>query len=197
MPPEGVRLSEFSNEWYKPGRSRAARLLWLLISAVFFDTWVPWPSYLKAAVLRLFGAKIGKGVVLKPHVRIKYPWRLSIGDDCWIGEGVWIDNLAQVSLGNDVCLSQRCMIETGNHDWSDPRFGLIVRGVVIADGAWAAVGSLLLPGSRLEAQAVLGAESVLTHVAEPSGIYLGNPAQKVRMRHLSWPGPDGQRQNRF
>ena len=80
-------------------------------------------SSLRALLLRCFRASIGEGVVIKPGVRIKYPWRLRAGNNCWLGENCWIDNLATVTLGDDVCISQGAYLCTGNHDWSDSAFG--------------------------------------------------------------------------
>jgi len=183
-----VRLSEFDNAWYSPGRPFLVRALWLALNRVFLQTSVPWPSRAKAALLRAFGARVGRGVVVKPHVSVKYPWKLSIGDHAWIGEGVWIDSLAQVSIGANACLSQGVMIETGNHDWSSSSFDLVVREVAVEEGAWAAVRSLLLPGSRLRSHAVLGAGSVLSGDTEPYGIYVGVPARKVKERDIAGTG---------
>jgi len=177
-----VRLGQFDNSWYQPGRSVPVRVLWMAANWLFFLTWFPWPSSVKCVLARAFGASIGRGVVIKNRVNIKYPWNLTVGDDSWIGEGAWIDSLAKVSIGSNACLSQGCMIETGNHDWSKPTFDLMVRDVVVEDGAWAAVKSLLLPGSRLATHAVLGAGSVLSGETEPYGIYLGVPARKVGER---------------
>lgn len=176
-----VRLDRFRNDWYRPG-SLWNRSLWLATNRMFFLSSFPWPSKAKALLLRAFGAKVGKGVVLKNRINVKYPWNLSIGDHSWIGEGVWIDSLARVSIGSNCCLSQGAMIETGNHDWSKPAFDLVVREVIVEDGAWAAVKSLLLPGSRLASHAVLGAGSVLAGDTEPYGIYVGVPARKVKER---------------
>lgn len=177
-----TRLDKFKNDWYDPGRSVASRMGWMLVSAVFLQSWFPWPSSLKRILLRAFGASIGSRVVVKPRVNVKYPWNLSVGDHSWIGEGVWIDCLAQVTIGANACLSQGVMVETGNHDWSRATFDLIVRGVVVEDGAWAAVRSLLLPGARLASHAILGAGSVLSGDTEPYGIYAGVPAIKVKER---------------
>lgn len=177
-----VRLGSFENAWYHPGANALVRAVWLLANGLFLLTWFPWPSALKRALLRLFGARVGVGVVVKPRVNVKYPWHLTVGEHSWIGEGVWIDSLAPVRIGADACLSQGVMIETGNHDWSRPAFDLVVKEVVVEDGAWAAVGSLLLPGARLASHAVLGAGSVLSGDTEPYGVYVGVPAVKVRER---------------
>lgn len=180
--PNHVRLAQFRNDWYDPGRSLGVRLLWLAVNRIFFLSAFPWPSGVKARILRSFGARVGRGVVLKPRINVKYPWRLAIGDDTWIGEGVWIDSLGQVTIGADCCLSQGVMIETGNHDWSRPGFDLIVKDVIVEDGAWAAVKSLLLPGSRLASHAILGAGSVLSGDTQAYGVYVGVPASKVKER---------------
>ena len=183
-----VSLATFQNTWYDPGRSLPVRVLWLAVNRVFLLTSFPWPSRLKAAVLRLFGARVGSGVVLKPRVNVKYPWNLAIGDHSWVGEGAWIDSLAKVTIGSNCCLSQDAMIETGNHDWSKTSFDLVVKEVVLEDGAWAAVRSLLLPGSRLASHAVLGAGSVLSGATERYGVYVGIPATRVKERVIRAPG---------
>lgn len=179
-----TRLSTFDNSWYDPGGSIAARIAWMVANAAFLMTWFPWPSRLKSALLRAFGARVGTGVVIKPRVNVKYPWHLTIGDHTWIGEGVWLDSLAPIRLGSNVCLSQGCAIETGNHDWSKPTFDLIVKEVVVEDGAWAAVGCLLLPGSHLASHAILGAGSVLSGDTTPYGVYVGVPATLVKERTI-------------
>lgn len=179
-----VDLSRFDNAWYDPGRGAVVRAAWLLLNAVFLLSALPWPGALKRALLRAFGARVGPGVVIKPRVNVKYPWHLSIGAHAWIGEGVWLDSLATIEIGAHACLSQGCMIETGNHDWSRPAFDLIVRPVRVEDGAWAAAGSMLLPGARLASHAVLCAGAVLAGDTEPWGIYAGVPARRTGERRL-------------
>src|SRR3954453_18588757 len=98
-----VDLSSFDNTWYKPGGAMK-RVLWLMINAIFFNNGLAVFNRMKIGLLRMFGATIGKRVFIKPSVSIKYPWLLTIGNNCWIGEHVWIDNLAEVNLGNNVCL---------------------------------------------------------------------------------------------
>jgi putative colanic acid biosynthesis acetyltransferase WcaF len=99
-------LSAFRNPEYDPGRGFVTRTIWYFVSLMVFESgWLP-VSGIKSRILRSFGAKVGNAVVIKPHVRIKFPWRLSIGDHCWIGQGVWIDNIEDVAIGNHVCVSQ-------------------------------------------------------------------------------------------
>jgi putative colanic acid biosynthesis acetyltransferase WcaF len=180
-----VDLSRFDNAWYDPGRSLFVRSLWLLLNAVFLQSALPWPMRGKAYLLRMFGAKVGAGVVIKPRVNVKYPWHVSIGDHAWIGEGVWLDSLAAIEIGAHACLSQDCLVETGNHDWSQPGFDLLVRPVRIEQGAWAAARSTLLPGARLASHAVLCAGAVLAGETEPWGIYAGVPARLTGQRSIA------------
>jgi len=179
-----VDLGSFDNSWYYPGRSLPIRIAWIVVSGVFMQGWLPWPSRWKCALLRAFGARVGSGVVIKPRVNVKYPWRLSIGDNAWVGEGVWLDSLGEINIGASACLSQGCMVETGNHDWTRASFDLLVSPVNIEDGAWAAVGSLLLPGSLLATHSVLAAGSVLAGSTDPYGVYVGVPAKRVKEREV-------------
>ena len=131
---ETVKLDTFNNAWYKQGNI-VKRIIWFLVSIIFIKSCLPYPYGFKCILLRLFGAKVGRGVVVKPEVNIKYPWFLKIGDYSWIGEGTCIDNLGQVIIGSNVCISQWACILTGNHNYSKTTFDLIISPVVIEDGA--------------------------------------------------------------
>lgn len=178
-----VDLSKYNNSWYKPG-STILRVLWYITSSVFIKSRFPVTAF-KLFLLKCFGAKIGKGVVLKPSVNIKYPWLLIIGDYTWIGEEVWIDNLALVKIGNNVCLSQGAMLLTGNHNYKKTTFDLIVAGIEIADGAWIGAKSIVCPGVACGRHAVLTVGSVATSDLEEDSIYTGNPAVKVKDRIIA------------
>jgi putative colanic acid biosynthesis acetyltransferase WcaF len=118
-------------------------------------------------------------------VRVKYPWHFEVGDHSWIGESAWIDNLTLVRLGDNVCVSQGCYICTGNHNWSDRTFGLMVRPVELADGSWAGARSSLMPGVALGEGAVASAGSVVLHPIPAWEIHAGNPASFSRRRSLA------------
>ena len=179
-----VRLAEFHNEWYSPGRSAWVRAVWFLAGLPLLRaSWIPLSGF-RAGLLRLFGARVGRGVVIKPGVRVKYPWLFEAGDDCWIGEDAWIDNLASVRLGSNVCISQGAYLCTGNHDWSDPAFGLMVRPIEIADGAWIGAKAILAPGAAVGECAVVAAGGVVSGSVPPYEVHAGNPAKFVRKRIL-------------
>lgn len=179
-----VQLDRYDNSWYKPGRSAFVRLLWLLVSALFVQCrWHP-VSSVRVFLLRLFGAKVGKGVMIKPGVQVKYPWHLSVGDYTWIGEHVWIDNLTKVEIGNHVCLSQGAYLLTGNHDYKTSTFDLMVAGIVLEDGVWIGAKSIVCPGVRAASHAVLTAGSVATKELTAYMIHSGNPAVALKERTM-------------
>ncbi|HOK52762.1 MAG TPA: putative colanic acid biosynthesis acetyltransferase, partial [Bacteroidales bacterium] len=172
----------YDNSWYHPGRSAWLRALWYLTNEIFFRSGMfPFSSF-KCWLLRRFGAEVGRGAVIKPHVNIKYPWKLRVGNYCWIGEGVWIDNLAEVTLGNHVCISQGAMLLTGNHNYRLPTFDLMVRPIVLEDGVWIGAQATVCPGVTAASHAVLTVGSVATQNLESYCIYSGNPAQKIKSR---------------
>ena len=176
-------LSKYDNSWYQPGGT-LKRTLWLVINAVLFNNGLALFNGLKIRLLKAFGAKVGIGVVIKPSVSIKYPWFLSIGNHVWIGENVWIDNLTDVTIGNNVCLSQGVMLLTGNHNYTQPTFDLMVGKIVLEDGVWLGAQSVVCPGVTCKSHAVLSVGSVTTKNLEAYSIYQGNPAVKVRERRF-------------
>jgi putative colanic acid biosynthesis acetyltransferase WcaF len=137
---------------------------------------------MKIFLLRIFGARIGKGVVIKPNVNVKYPWALEVGDYTWIGENVWIDNLVMVKIGKNCCLSQGSYILTGNHNYKKVTFDLVVKRVTMEDGSWLGAKAILCPGITMKEHSLLAVGSVAVSDLEAYGIYQGNPAVKVRER---------------
>ena len=119
-------LSKYDNSWYNPGGNVLKRFLWYFVNALVIKNHLNPISGIRVKALRLFGAKIGRGVVIKPGANVKYPWLLTVGDYSWIGEDVWIDNLAEVSIGSNCCLSQGAMLLCGNHNYRLPTFDLMV-----------------------------------------------------------------------
>jgi putative colanic acid biosynthesis acetyltransferase WcaF len=174
-------LSTYNNDWYQPG-SRVKRALWYIIRLLFFQCAWNVSSKLKFFWLRLFGAQLGKGIVIKPKVTIKYPWKLTIGDNCWIGEGVWIDNLDQVTLEDNVCISQGALLLCGNHNYKSKNFDLMIAPIYLEEGSWVGAKCSVAPGVRFFSHAVLSMGSVATKHLEAYSIYSGNPAVKVKSR---------------
>ncbi|MDX1652577.1 MAG: WcaF family extracellular polysaccharide biosynthesis acetyltransferase [Brumimicrobium sp.] len=168
-------LSSFNNDWYNPG-NKAKRALWYFINLIFLkNAWNP-SSSIKIYWLKVFGAKIGKGVVIKPKVNIKYPWKLIIGNHCWIGEEVWIDNLDTVTLEDNVCISQGALLQCGNHNYKKPSFDLMIAPITLKEGSWVGARCNVAPGVKIDSHAVLSMGSTATKDLEAYKIYAGNPA---------------------
>jgi putative colanic acid biosynthesis acetyltransferase WcaF len=174
-------LSAYNNSWYKPG-SPLKRFFWHYTNSIFFKSGF-FPIYrLKVFLLRLFGAKVGKGVLVKPFVNIKYPWFLAIGDHVWIGENVWIDCYTTVTIGNNVCISQGALLITGNHDHSKTGFDLFIKKITIEDGVWIGANAVVCPGITCKSHSVLAVGAIATRDLEPYSVYSGNPAEKIKQR---------------
>ncbi len=120
--------------------------------------------------------------MIKPGVNVKYPWFLTVGDYVWIGEQVWIDNLATVTIGNNVCVSQGALLLTGNHNYSKPTFDMVIKPIYLETGCWVGAKTVVCPGVTIGSHAVLGAGAVATKSLDAYGIYQGNPAVWVRKR---------------
>ncbi len=179
-----TNLGSYNNEWYRPG-NKFKIVIWYFVNILIFkSSFVP-INFLKIWVLRLFGAKVGDGVLIKPSVTIKYPWLLSIGNNVWIGENVWIDNLTKVIIGNDVCISQGAMLLCGNHNYKSQSFDLILGEILLEDGCWIGAKSVVCPGVNVRSHAILTVQSVANKDLEAYSIYQGNPAIKIRNRFLN------------
>lgn len=177
-----TNLKDYDNSWYNPGGTPLKRVLWYFVDiAIMRSHWNPLIS-LRQKTLKLFGAKIGKNVVIKPGVSVKYPWLLEVGDYSWIGEDVWIDNLAQVTIGSNCCISQGAMLLCGNHNYKLPTFDLIVKPIIIKNGAWVGAKSTVCSGVTLHEGAILSVGSIATKNLDSNKIYQGNPAIYKRER---------------
>jgi putative colanic acid biosynthesis acetyltransferase WcaF len=164
------------------GRSAWVEALWYCCKCAIFLSPLPFPSKFKCSVLRWFGAKIGRGVCLKPRVNIHLPWKLKIGDFAWIGEEVFILNFEEVSIGSHCCISQRSFLCTGNHDYRLPQMPYRNRPILVEAGAWVGAQAFVAPGVTIGEDAVATAGSiVLTNL--PAGMVCsGNPCQAVKPR---------------
>jgi putative colanic acid biosynthesis acetyltransferase WcaF len=177
-----VDLSHPDNSDYDKGRSLPVRILWHFVGFALVRSASLPISAVKAALLRLFGARIGKGVYIKPGLRVKFPWYLSVGDHCWLGEDVWIDNLAAVTIGSHVCVSQGAYLCTGNHDWKTQNMKLFRKPITLKDGSWIGAKAVLCPGVVVGREAIVTVGSVVTRNVPGQQIWTGNPARFARHR---------------
>ncbi|UFH45655.1 WcaF family extracellular polysaccharide biosynthesis acetyltransferase [Flavobacterium galactosidilyticum] len=177
-----VALKTFKTNNFSKGKGKLVQLLWILCNAFFLKNSLFVFMKFKVILLRIFGAKIGHGTIIKPNVNIKFPWKLVIGNDVWIGEGVWIDNLDKVTIGDDVCISQGALLLTGNHDYKSSSFDYKNEPINIENGVWIGAKSVVCPGVICKNECILTVGSVATKDLESFGIYQGNPALLIRQR---------------
>lgn len=185
-----VRLDRFHVAGFDRGAPRWLEAAWLMISGLVFSTWLPGSSW-RVALLRLFGAKVGTGAIIKPYVKVKFPWRLRVGDHCWIGEHAWLDNLADVTIGDHACISQGAYLCTGSHDWTSESFDLIVKPISIGSHAWLGARSTVAPGCIIGEGTVITMGSLAAGTLAPWQICSGLPAQPVKQRIPSKTERDG------
>lgn len=178
-------LANYNKGDFKTGRNIFIRLLWYFTNIFCFNNgWFPFSKF-KVFLLRLYGAKIGKGVVIKPSVNIKFPWRLKIGNNVWIGENVWIDNLANVEIGDNACVSQGALLLTGNHNYKLSTFDLITKPIIIEQGAWIGAKTVVCPGVVCKSHSVLSVGSVAIGQLDEYSVYSGNPAVFKKKREIN------------
>ena len=180
-----VNLETFSTYNFNKGANKLKIVIWYFVNALFVRaSWNPFMG-IKVFFLKLFGAKIGKGLVIKNNVNIKFPWKLTLGNDVWLGENAWIDNLDEVIIGNNVCISQGALLLTGNHDYTLSTFDYRNDPIIIEDGAWIGAKTVVCPGIKVKSHAILTVGSTATKNMEAYGIYQGNPALKIRTRNIT------------
>lgn len=177
-----VRLGDFDSSDFNKGAGGLKITIWYFVNAfIVHASWNPFMG-IKIGLLRLFGAKIGDGLVIKNNVTIKYPWKLSIGDNVWLGENCWLDNLDYITIGNNVCISQGALLITGNHDFTKSDFSYRNAPIVVENGAWIGAKAVVASGVTVRTHSILTLGTVITKDTDPYGIYQGNPGIKIKQR---------------
>ena len=174
----------FNKKEFRTGATVAKVYCWYMVNVLCFRSGLIPFSTILVLILRLFGAKIGKDVRIKPGIHVRYPWKLRLGDHSWLAD-CYIENLDLVTIGKHVCISQQAMLMTGNHDYKSISFDLITKPIVIEDGVWIGAKSLVAPGVRVASHAVLTAGSTAVRNLDAYVVYQGNPAIRRRSRIFS------------
>jgi putative colanic acid biosynthesis acetyltransferase WcaF len=182
-----VRNDLFDKSQFDRGKPKTVEIAWYLTKMVFFLSAWPWPAPLKARLLRLFGCEVGTGLVMKPRVNIHFPWRLTIGDHCWIGERTEIWNMAPVALEDHCTLSQDVFLAAAGHDSSSATMAYKNRPIRIGRSAWVTSRAFVGPGVTVGDGAVIGAGAVVLSDVAPNDIMVGNPAVAVGTRRIRRP----------
>jgi putative colanic acid biosynthesis acetyltransferase WcaF len=176
-----IDLSAAGRGNYVSGRNKLLELLWYLIEACIIDNRLMPVSSIRAGLLRLFGAKIGKNCRFLHAIRVKSPWNLEVGDNSWIGEDVWIYNQALIRIGSNVCISQGTFLTAGSHEF-DKGMDLIVSPIIIEDGAWITSKCVIQRGVTIGCSALVTPLSVVHRSLDAGGIYGGNPCRFIKKR---------------
>jgi putative colanic acid biosynthesis acetyltransferase WcaF len=164
---------------YDKGRGVRAQALWVALQhSVFTRVWCP--NRVRVAILRAFGARIGQGVLIRHRVRIQWPWKLTVGDNSWIGTDVELYNLDHITIGNDVCISQQVYVCTGSHDRHSPTFEFDNAPIVLEDGVWLCARATVLRGVMFGANSTVAATALVTRDVPPDSIVLPPPSSVIR-----------------
>jgi putative colanic acid biosynthesis acetyltransferase WcaF len=179
-----MRLDKYTIGKYSPGAPLWQQIFWYYLGSPLVSSYSIPSSSFKSWVLRCFGAQVGVGVRIKSGLKVKFPWRLVVGDFVWLGEDCWIDNVALVTIESHCCLSQSVYLCTGNHDWNSPSFELKDAPIHLGEGCWLAARSTIGPGVNVGCGAVLCLGSVASRSLDPMTIYAGNPARSIKIRKI-------------
>jgi putative colanic acid biosynthesis acetyltransferase WcaF len=186
--PEGARedgrvidLSQAGKGNYQAKRGALIELIWFVLEACVINNKLLPFSGVRVALLRLFGAKIGTGCRFVHPVRVKAPWNLEVGDNCWFGVDVWIYNQTLIRIGSNVCISQGTFLTAGSHDMSTT-MDLHVAPIIIEDGVWITSKCVVQMGVTIGRSAVVTPLSVVHRSLEAEGVYGGNPCRFIRNR---------------
>jgi putative colanic acid biosynthesis acetyltransferase WcaF len=162
-------------------RGRPAWLvqLWWVVQGTLF-AWSPQFMYgWRCSLLRMFGARIGRDVIIRPTVRVTYPWKLSIGDHSWIGDFVELYTLGDITIGANAVVSQYSYLCTGSHDLRSPTFDIFAKPIIVEDEAWVAAGVFVHPGVTIGHGSVAAARTTVRKDLEAYGIYAGEPLRWI------------------
>lgn len=172
------------------GRSGPQVLLWQLVQATLFRL-SPQPFYgWRRFLLKLFGAKVGRGVIVRPTTRVTYPWKVSFGEHCWVGDDTEIYSLGPISIGANAVVSQRSYLCAGTHDPDDITFPLVAKPIVVEPEAWVATGCFVAPGVTIGRGAIVAAQSTVLNDVPPGYVVAGSPARVRKQRALPTRGLD-------
>lgn len=183
--PPWVDLRHYDQAGFDRGRPGWVILLWWLVQAIAFPLTLHSDHGFRRALLRLFGAKIGRGVVIRPTARFTYPWKVEIGDYSWIGDDVVFYSLDHIWVGAHVVISQNTYLCTGSHDVQDPTFRLKTGAIAIGNGVWVATGCFIAPNVQIGANSVIGVRSTVLHNMPTAHVCWGIPCRPQHPRELT------------
>jgi len=166
------------------GKNALVVQLWWLVQSVFFNTSPQFMYGYRRFLLKIFGAKIGKNVIIRPSVKVTYPWKVSIDDFSWIGDNVTLYSLGEIEIGKNVVISQKSYLCTGSHDYLKNDFPIYAKKIKIEDECWLAADVFVAPGITIEKGTVVGSRSSVYNNLPPFKVCLGSPAKVIKNRKV-------------
>ena len=173
--PPLIDLQTYVPSDYNRGRSKSIVMLWWLVQGILFPLSPHHLNNLRCILLRLFGAKIGRGVVIRPTSRFTYPWKVAIGDYSWIGDDVVFYSIDRITVGSHCVISQKSYLCTASHDFKISSFSLIAAPIEIGNGTWIASDCFVAAGVNIGSNSVIGARS--------------NVMKSIPHRQVAWGSP--------
>jgi len=165
-------------------REKVGRAIWMLVGKPAFRvSFHNWYRY-RAMLLRLFGAKVGRGVAIRPTVNIEVPWMIDLQDDCTIGDHAILYSLGQITIGKRAIISQYAHLCAGTHDYADHTFRLLRTPISVGDDVWIGADAFIGPGVDVGHLSVVGARSSVYKSIGKSEVFVGNPAKPLKERVL-------------
>lgn len=180
-----VDLRKYNPSQHNLGRSKWIVILWWFLQGILFPLSLHNFNGFRVWLLRLFGAKIGRGVVIRPSARFIYPWKVAIDDFSWIGDDVVFYSVDKIKIGCHCVISQKSYLCTGSHDIKDSAFGLIAAPISIGNGVWVASDCFIAPGIAIGANTVIGARSSVFHHISEGKVAWGTPCEVRRTREIN------------
>ena len=179
-----VNLKNYQASSYDRGRSSLFIMVWWLVQAIAFPLSLHNFNSFRCWLLRLFGAKIGRGVIIRPTARFTYPWKVKIGDYSWIGDDVVFYSIDRIEIGCHTVISQKSYLCTASHNFSDANFPTTTYPILIGNGVWLATDCFVAPGVMIGANAVIGARSNVLRNIPQQQVAWGNPCRVRYSRQI-------------
>ncbi|TVR05955.1 MAG: colanic acid biosynthesis acetyltransferase WcaF [Phormidium sp. GEM2.Bin31] len=187
--PAWVDLARYDQSDYDRGRSGVYVLLWWLVQAIAFPLSPHFANGFRCWLLRRFGATVGEGVIVRPTARFTYPWKVTMGDFCWVGDDVVFYSLDEIRLGNHCVVSQKSYLCTGSHEIGDRRFGLKTNPITLGNGVWIATDCFVAAGVTIGSNTVVGARSSVFSDLPAGYVCLGSPCRGKFPRTMTEDSP--------
>ena len=166
---------------FTPGSASSSRpkvVLWWFTQNTIFVNFAS-PNALRVNLLRIFGARIGSRVIIRRGVRVHFPWNLTVGDDCWIGEQAWFINHAPITIGSNVCISQGTILSSGSHDMYSASLDYKHAPIEVRAGAWVCLRATVLAGVTIGINSVVSAGEVLRKSLPDNSLYIENSVRPI------------------